>query len=149
MRPSRKGPRARETGAAVVEFGLVVPLLLLLVLGIIQYGLYFWAIQGGSDVARDAARRAAVGDLTDCTSFRSALSSQMGSFSESGATFSRVFDDSNPIAGVQVGERVRITVRFRAHALGVALIPLPDGGQIDSTAEARVENVITQPQDCV
>ena len=58
--------RQPERGAAAVEFGLVLIPFLLLVFGIIQYGFLFYSYQGGSDVAREAARRAAVSDPVPC-----------------------------------------------------------------------------------
>ena len=48
--------RRDDTGAVAVEFALLLPLLLLLVLGTIQYGSYFYSTQAGSDIARDASR---------------------------------------------------------------------------------------------
>ena len=56
----RARARAGEHGAVAVEFALVLPFLLVIVFGSIQYGFYFWADQGGSDAARKAARLAAV-----------------------------------------------------------------------------------------
>ena len=40
-----------EDGASAVEFALVMVPLLTLVFGILQYGLYFWSMQGGADTA--------------------------------------------------------------------------------------------------
>ncbi len=54
--------RRKEGGAAAVEFALVVPLLATLVLGIIQYGWYFYVANNTSAAAREAARHVVVGD---------------------------------------------------------------------------------------
>ena len=54
--------RRGERGASAVEFGLVMLPLLYLVLGIIQYGVYFWSMNSGSNAVGDAVRRMAVGD---------------------------------------------------------------------------------------
>lgn len=51
----------REDGAAVVEMALVLPVLLLLVFGIIQFGIAFNRSQGIHAAAREGARFASVG----------------------------------------------------------------------------------------
>ncbi len=57
MRATRKGGR----GAAAVEFALVLPLLLMVVLGTIDWGWYFFVSQVVTNAAREGAR---VGSLT-------------------------------------------------------------------------------------
>lgn len=57
-----RGPRTREHGAALVEFALVLPMLLLVLLGIVEFGLYFYNDLQLTQVARDAARYASVGE---------------------------------------------------------------------------------------
>jgi Flp pilus assembly pilin Flp len=53
--------RRRENGAAAVEFALLLPLLVLLLFGFIQFGLAFNARIQATNAAREAARLAAVG----------------------------------------------------------------------------------------
>ena len=54
---------ARKRGAALVEFALVLPILLLLSMGIIQYGIIFNATNSVSQIAREGGRSAAVNGL--------------------------------------------------------------------------------------
>ncbi|MHB1344285.1 MAG: TadE/TadG family type IV pilus assembly protein [Thermoleophilia bacterium] len=54
--------RHSDQGAAMVEFALVLPVLLVLLLGIIDFGLYFYNDLQLTHVARDAARYASVND---------------------------------------------------------------------------------------
>lgn len=52
--------RQRERGAAVVEFALVVPLLLLLVFGIIEFSILFYDKAVITNASREAAREFAI-----------------------------------------------------------------------------------------
>ena len=60
-RGERGGMTARnDRGASALEFALVVPLLLVLVMGIIEFGFMFQAQLALTHAAREGARRAAV-----------------------------------------------------------------------------------------
>ena len=50
----------RDDGAAAVEFAIVVSLLVILIFGIIEYGIMFWQVQNLRSATREAARVAAV-----------------------------------------------------------------------------------------
>jgi Flp pilus assembly protein TadG len=56
--------RLDETGQAIVEFALVAPILLLLVLGIVDFGRAFMIKQVLIDAAREGGRVAVVADPT-------------------------------------------------------------------------------------
>ncbi len=129
---------------------LLLPLLILLVLGIIQYGIYYAARQGGSDIARDAARRAAVGDPADCAAFRAQVSSNMSHIAgatTTGAIIKRTYTRSDP-AVVQVGDTVTVRVAFNSFDLNVPMVPVPGQGRVDITVASRVEFVPDQPETC-
>lgn len=60
-RRSRRGTAARrDSGASALEFALVVPILLVLVMGIIEFGFMFQAQLALTHAAREGARLAAV-----------------------------------------------------------------------------------------
>lgn len=62
---SRLGPaRSEDDGAAAVEFGLVAPLLILLVFGIMSFGVLFAQDLSLDNAARQGARFGAVGERT-------------------------------------------------------------------------------------
>jgi Flp pilus assembly protein TadG len=58
--PKLRARRRAEEGQAMVEFALVIPVLLLLVLGIIQFGILFNNYVTLTDAVRAGARQAAV-----------------------------------------------------------------------------------------
>ncbi len=60
-RPPRGGLRARDRGAAAVEFALCLPLLLLIVFGIIDFGRALNAQITLTQAAREGVRLAALG----------------------------------------------------------------------------------------
>ena len=147
--PSHTGRRGTEGGAAAVELALVLPLLLLLVFGTIQYGLSFWTLQGGSDIARDAARLSAVGSPAGCADFRAVVRTQVESLNGAGeaATITRTYVDTSP-NGINVGDTVKVRVEFPAADLQLPFLPFVDGGLVSTAAEARVEYVPSTPEAC-
>jgi hypothetical protein len=60
----RRLRRARSRGQALVEFALVFPIALLVILGIIVFGLFVFYQQQLTNVAREAARFAAINSST-------------------------------------------------------------------------------------
>lgn len=52
-----------ERGVAAIEFALAIPLVLLVLAGIIQFGFVLFLQSHVADVARETARRVAVGEL--------------------------------------------------------------------------------------
>jgi Flp pilus assembly protein TadG len=58
----RRGDERRMHGAAVVEFALVLPLLMLLVMGTLDWGYYFFVDQVVTNAAREGARAGTLHD---------------------------------------------------------------------------------------
>ena len=77
--------RGRATGvnAALRRWSspCVVPILLLLVFGIIQYGLYFWSMQAGTSAVGEAVRRMTVGDCQTACEMQTLMENRLGSAS--------------------------------------------------------------------
>lgn len=138
-----------EHGNAAVEFALVMVPLIILLFGVVQYSIYFLALQGGSDIARSAARMSSVGTPADCASFKSSVQSQINGtlVGGSGATIRRTYSEQNP-GSVTVGDMVTVTVQFSSPDLHFPFIPFVNNGLVTSTAQSRVDFVPSQPQPC-
>jgi hypothetical protein len=67
MGGARLQPSSRDRGAAAVEFALVVPLLLAVMFGIVDYGLWFGDSLNVRQGIDEGARRAVVNDVGTCT----------------------------------------------------------------------------------
>jgi Flp pilus assembly protein TadG len=146
VRPRLSRRSRSDTGAVALEFALVVPIFLLLVFGTIQFGIYFWAAQGGSTAAREAARRAAVGDFPTCAAFRSDIKSRIDSLGdEATAVISRSYQKGpgNVDSAVEVGDVVTVSVTFRTPTMNFPIVPFLEDGIVTESADARVENVPT------
>ncbi len=129
-----------------MEFALIMPIFILLVLGMIQYGMYFWAAQGGSTAVREAARRAAVGDHPTCDAFRADVRSRIDSMGDAeNAVVSRTYQNGpgNTDPAVEVGDVVTVTVEFHTLNIDLPVVPFLDEGIVKESADARVENVPT------
>lgn len=153
MHTLAKRRRQRDERAAVaVEFALILPILFVLLFGIIQYGLYFWSAQGGASAAREAARRAAVGDMTSCTEFRTHVQDRIDSVGPGSATatVTRTYTNGpgNTDSAVEVGDIVTVGVTFNSIDLNIPLLPFVGDGRITQSADSRVENVPEAPETC-
>ena len=67
MGGARFQPSSRDRGAAAVEFALVVPILLAVMFGIVDYGLWFGDSLNVRQGVDEGARRAVVKDFGTCT----------------------------------------------------------------------------------
>ncbi|MGZ8600207.1 MAG: TadE/TadG family type IV pilus assembly protein [Actinomycetota bacterium] len=139
--------RAREQrGAIAVEFAIIAPILILLVLGILEFGLGYHAWDATQNAAREGARLGAVSTdidaiedrVTSTTSFldQTNLSVTVECRPALGGSFSSA-------CGWEEGDIVRVTVDYTYDFI----TPLPNlvalGSQMEmtSTAEARFEGV--------
>jgi Flp pilus assembly protein TadG len=152
VRPTRLTRRRRDDGgASAVEFALVMPFLLLLIFGLVQYGLWFWAIQGGADIARGAARLAATGQAPTCADFITDVEAQVDGFTPAGDAIeiTRAYDkaEGNTGTGIEIGDRVKVMVQFDSSDMNFPFVPFIDDGIVSETAEARVDYVPSAPED--
>lgn len=152
--------RATDSGQGLAEFALVAPILLMIMLGIVQFGWIFTSQIGLTNAIREAARFAATNPTingTQAATNRTATESQLATIlprnvnfyaaanlSSGTATYCEYQDPNNKVA-----VRVRVTVQYR-HPLFIPVIgPLLDGidGAADNallvgaSEEMRVENL--------
>jgi hypothetical protein len=166
MRRSRSAGRrrphdghGRDTGAAAVEFALVSPILLLLLFGIIDYGIWFADSLSMKDSLRGHVRQAVVGNFgTACAAQpllpgtvspqiqKLACNAARGARPISGNVYVKI--DVIPTSGgvPLVGSTLRVCA-LQKHAALLPLIPVPNGGvqtaQVEMPLEADPQTVIT------
>ena len=117
-----------DAGAAAVEFAIVVPLLLALILGMIEFGFMFQAQLAVTHAAREGARLAGVGQYSAASVVDRAYPlTPAGGLVISGPT---EFDDG---AG---GTYVQVTLTY---PYAPALLPIGPVVNLSSTARMRVE----------
>jgi Flp pilus assembly protein TadG len=123
--------RRDQGGAAAVEFALVMIPFFVLVLGLIEYGWYFYVGQNTSGAASTVARKLEVGDCWG-----------------SGQALAFVQSQSAQVSGVSVNPNVTtspshgtaFTVTVTASAQLMNFLPVPNGGTITRTVSAQVED---------
>jgi hypothetical protein len=156
-RSSRGQGQSRDAGAAAVEFALVLPILILILFGIIDYGLYFSnGIDAQSGVST-AARQGTVGNLDNsCPTPVDAggVSNDVGHLMcmvkrqtnpVTGKTYVKVAfpaDPNNPGNPTGWFEGQLMLVCEVVDVQGVTgYVPLPSGGRIRTKIATQIEHV--------
>lgn len=125
-----------EKGQSMVEFALVLPILVLLVMGIIQFGIIFSAQIALTNAAREGARAASVG-----TSEMNVKSRVINAI-EGHSTLNLVVGNITVTYPADIGGEVRVVV---TDAVINLIVPVPDvfvpGNviNIDAKASMRLE----------
>ena len=103
--------RHDQRGAAAVEFALILPLLVLLVFGIVQFSIYFNRMQGLHAAAREGARIGALPQSSQ-TEIRDKVTSALAGVLPSSASPSITISPSsgNPCDLKPPGSKVTVTV---------------------------------------
>ena len=131
---NRQRPRSR--GAEVLEMALIMPILLLLIFGMIEFGWFFYLQHNLQAAAREGARTGAMLNATDtdavnkATAFLGAANLNAGSFA---------------ITSTTAGDTVTVTVQATWGQVGILhlhpFIPIPDSKVIRGAAVMRKEGV--------
>ena len=153
MRP-RRGYGRHDRGAAAVEFALVVPLLLLLVFGIIDYGRFFFDSVSLRQGAREGARQAVVLKYGSCTGpsvgAKIACSARLASDITMGTPL--VYIPALPVAPVTTpvtpnwAQGAQLLVCMQSKEVGTQFVPFPADGILKTKTYMSIE-VDTAPVD--
>lgn len=155
MRKSRTAKRCvDERGAAMVEFALIVPLVLLFLFGIITFGLILSFKQGITQAAAEGARAAAVVPFAEAKqTAEDATESGVGGFGKTCNQDSltctvETYDCADPTKAADgFGDCVRVEVTYDYKAKPL-IAPLPFIGAavpdtLSSTSVARISDDTT------
>jgi len=122
----------RSDGQAAVEFAIILPILVLLVLGIGQFGVAFHNYLAITDAARVGARAAAVKRTSSpCTAATTAIQNTV-STTQWGEISGRI----TCTAGANVGDPVTITIKYPYE---IGLPGVSASGDLTANAQERME----------
>jgi Flp pilus assembly protein TadG len=139
------GPTGRpdERGATLVEFAFILPIFVLLVFGVIDFG---WAFAQNLDVkqgAREGGRIVAVNGGTgtgtaQCQSLQTQIRSQTQELNPTSLTVLLAFTDSNGNGAKDVGDLAQVTVSYPLSSLSGLSTPFLSG-TMQSRVSVRLE----------
>lgn len=133
-----------ETGAVAVEFALILPILMLFLFGVIQYGYGLFQLQSFSAAVDEAGRDASTG-VPDCTAFSTLITRAI---SENGLSTGDLTDARLEWLGrggqvTSLPEpfgQVRITATYRTFDIGMPGVPFP--ASITRSSTTGVQSVL-------
>lgn len=143
--------RERWRGQALVEFAIVIPVFMLILGGVIQFGIYFWDQNTLNQIVRDAGRYAATvacgdgspgavaasnADIVTKTRALEAQTPFSGTFAV--PTVVLPTSDSSPFSCPPLSNADVVWVSITAQATVPVFFPLVNGA-ISSTATFRME----------
>jgi Flp pilus assembly protein TadG len=153
----RRGYGDGERGAALVEFAIIVPFLILIVFGMIDFGVAFADYQNVRSGTREAARLGVVNDLDDapsCVIDGATVSPPAHPSTPTEATNAlvckakaRVALDEHAakieieVSGSAVGDRLRVCVSFPVSSLSGVTAPFLSSRVLTSAVTMRLEQV--------
>jgi hypothetical protein len=139
----------REQGAAAVEFALVLPVLVLILFAIIDYGLYFNASLQARSGVHDAARSAVVSPDDGDTSCGTTIDAPVdvvrlicGVLSNTDSATATKYVNVELPNGWVVGSPLVVCERLDVKGL-TGFVPFPHSGHIDDVAVLSIEQDAT------
>jgi Flp pilus assembly protein TadG len=141
--------RRDEGGATAVEFALVLVPMLVIVFGLIQYGLYFYSAQTGSNTINAAARQLSVGNCQGTGALQDFVDGRLGAASTEPADVDPKYYNADGTAAtsltdVTLGGTLELTIEFPTIDLNFPFVPFLDDPKVSRTVQARIEDVTDQ-----
>lgn len=143
---TRRERRRRSRGQSLAEFAITFPIFMLIVGGIIQFGIIFWGQNTLNQVVRDTGRWAAT--QQDCSATAPVITTAnsiaaqssligytTGSWSSSNVTVSWSGSPCPPVDNQQTAW-VRVSI---AHSVPIFFPFVPGNGALSSSTEFRME----------
>ena len=147
--------RRDERGATAVEFALILVPLLVVIFGLVQYGLYFYSAQSASNTANTAVRQLAVGNCQNSSTLQTFVDKQLGAAETGNATVTRTYvnaDGTSPTppepANVTIGGTVTLTISVPTLNMHFPFVPFLSNSTVQRTVQARVEDTTEQAGSC-
>ena len=132
MRQTTKSRLRRDDGQAFVEFAIVLPILVLIVFGITQFGLAFRNYLAITDAARVGARAAAVKRTSSpCAAATTAIQNTV-----SAGQWTQISSRITCTAGANVGDQIKVTINY---PYSIGLPGVSASGDLTASATERME----------
>jgi Flp pilus assembly protein TadG len=143
-RAARRTAGPGDSGAAAVEFALVSVLLLLLLFGVISFGIALFRQQAASHAAREGARLASVGigtgrPITTCAAFSNEVKSRGEGANITTVTLGVTEASGNATLGVGDLVTVSVTHTMDMSLVGSLIPGIPQTITLTQSGKARVE----------
>ena len=148
LTPSTDRKLGNERGATLVEFAFILPIFVLFIFGIIDFG---WAFSQNLDVkqgAREGGRILAVNGgaganaTARCQDLQTQIKNRTGELTNGSETVVLSFTDANANGTKDVGELAGVTVKYPLSSLSGVSGPFLNG-TMQSTVTMRVEQIGT------
>ena len=145
MSSRHRSSRSADDGSVAVEFALLLPLLMMFLFGIIQYGYGLFQLQAITSAVSEATQRATTG-ISDCGDFSTTLRTLAEGNGLNPADVTQVNVQWMNAAGDDTAAPdplglVKVTATFTPFKIGIPFVPFPD--TITRSQTGSMQNVIS------